>query len=303
MPSTAAPWQSGPVPGILGAVPCLDPIWHALQTALGDLVVPALVFALIGICVRGVAALRLARAASSEVRTNLILFVFDALVVAPPLAFALARVDATIRARGWRLFAADDWAALPAWLVVLLAVFAGDFVGYWRHRIEHSRVLWPAHAIHHGDTAMTWTTGLRFHPLNRLTTALIDTGVLACLGFPAWALLANNLVRHHYGLFIHMDLPWRYGRLGCVFVSPVMHRYHHVRDAVGAGVNFATVFSVFDQAFGTHHVPGPCNARLGVPDAIARGAGAQWLFPLRVYWAWVRLAFEPGAGREVGERA
>lgn len=303
MPSIAASWQSGPIPGILSAVPRLVPIWHALQTALGDLVVPALVFALIAIGVRGLAALRFARAASSEVRTNLILFVFDAVVVAPPLAFALARADATIQAHGWRLLAPDDWTALPAWLVVLLAVFAGDFVGYWRHRVEHSRALWPAHAIHHGDTAMTWTTGLRFHPLNRLTTALIDTGVLACFGFPPWALLANNFVRHHYGLFIHMDLPWTYGRFGRVFVSPAMHRYHHVRDADGAGVNFASVFSVFDQAFGTHHVPGPCNVRLGVSDAVGRGAGAQWLFPLRVYWAWLRLAVGHGAGPEVGERA
>ena len=117
-----------------------------------------------------------------------------------------------------------------------IAIFAGDFVGYWRHRLEHTALLWPGHAIHHSDTAMTWTTGLRFHPINRLTTALIDTSVLALLGFPVWALIANNLVRHYYGLFIHMDLPWTYGPLGRVLVSPAMHRWHHIRVANGAGV-------------------------------------------------------------------
>jgi sterol desaturase/sphingolipid hydroxylase (fatty acid hydroxylase superfamily) len=166
--------------------------------------------------------------------------------------------------------------------VGLLALFIGDFVAYWRHRLEHSALLWPAHAIHHSDTAMTWTTGLRFHPINRFTTAMIDTGALASLGFPPWALVVNNLVRHYYGLFIHMDLPWTYGLLGRVFVSPAMHRWHHVREGAGVGANFATVFSVFDQAFGTYHAPGPCTEPLGVPEQIGRNALAQLLWPFRV---------------------
>jgi sterol desaturase/sphingolipid hydroxylase (fatty acid hydroxylase superfamily) len=126
---------------------------------------------------------------------------------------------------------------------------------------------------------MTWTTGLRFHPLNRVTTALIDTTFLALLGLPMWALMVNNLTRHFYGLFIHMDLPWTYGPLRRVFVSPAMHRWHHIRDADGAGVNFATVFSVFDQVFGTYHVPGACNVPLGVRDEIGKGAWGQLAWP------------------------
>jgi sterol desaturase/sphingolipid hydroxylase (fatty acid hydroxylase superfamily) len=103
--------------------------------------------------------------------------------------------------------------------------------------------------------------------------------------------MVNNLVRHFYGLFIHMDLPWTYGRLGRVFVSPAMHRWHHIRDADGAGVNVATVFSVFDQAFRTHHVPGPCTVPLGVRDDIGQGALAQLLWPLKALWK--RAALRP----------
>jgi sterol desaturase/sphingolipid hydroxylase (fatty acid hydroxylase superfamily) len=186
------------------------------------------------------------------------------------------------------LVVALDWSALPAWLVALCALFAGDFIAYWRHRLEHTSLLWPGHAIHHSDTAMTWTTGLRFHPINRFSTALIDTSMLALLGFPPWALVANNLVRHYYGLFIHMDLPWTYGPLGRVFVSPAMHRWHHIRDAEGAGANFATVFSIFDQAFRTHCVPGACTAPLGVRDDIGRGAMAQLAWPFRAAMQWAR---------------
>src|SRR5690606_10744731 len=157
---------------------------------------------------------------------------------------------------GLRLLPPETWQEIPLWLSAFIAIFIGDFVGYWRHRLEHTAPLWPAHAIHHADTAMTWTTGLRFHPINRLPTALIDTSALALLGVPPEAIAINAYARHYYGLFIHMDLPWTYGALGRVFVSPAMHRWHHIRDAEGAGVNFATVFSVFDRAFRTHATPG-----------------------------------------------
>jgi sterol desaturase/sphingolipid hydroxylase (fatty acid hydroxylase superfamily) len=255
--------------------------WAALSGALTDLIWPALGFAALALAARGAAALHTARAAGGEVRTNMMLFVLDVVLVAPMLALLLGASGAFLQQQHLTL-STSLWSPLPGWIVIPAAVAAGDFVAYWRHRLEHTAALWPTHAVHHSDTAMTWTTGLRFHPFNRLTTALIDTTALALLGLPPAALIANNLVRHYYGLFIHMDLPWTYGPLGRVFVSPAMHRWHHIRDAAGAGVNFATVFSVFDQAFRTYHMPGPCTAPLGVRDDIGRGALAQLLWPLRV---------------------
>ncbi len=251
-----------------------------LQTPALDLALCALAFAALAFLARGPASLHTARAATGEVSINLTLAIVDLLFVAPALAFTLAEVGGWMQRSGMAL--AFDWSALPSWAVAFAVIFAGDFIGYWRHRLEHTPPLWPAHAIHHSDTAMTWTTGLRFHPINRFTTALIDTTALALLGFPPWALVVNNLVRHYYGLFIHMDLPLTYGALGRVFVSPAMHRWHHVREGAGVGANFATVFSVFDQAFATHHAPGPCTAPLGVPDAIGRGALAMLWWPVRV---------------------
>lgn len=261
--------------------------WLTLYAAFSGLFWPALAFALIALAARGVEALRTARSAAHEVRTNLALFAFDIVFITPLLVVLLGITGLAIQRAGLALPRPEDWAAAPVWVVGFIAIFAGDFIGYWRHRLEHAPVLWPCHAVHHSDTAMTWTTGLRFHPLNRVTTALIDTSFLALLGLPIWALALNNLVRHHYGLFVHMDLPWTYGPLGRVLVSPAMHRWHHIHDADGAGVNFATIFSVFDQAFGTYHVPGPCAAPLGVRDNIGRGPLAQLLWPAKALYAWV----------------
>jgi sterol desaturase/sphingolipid hydroxylase (fatty acid hydroxylase superfamily) len=256
--------------------------WDALFDSARALVLPALIFAAIAFAAHGVESLRTARAATPEIRTNLAIFIFDVVAVTPLLVLVLGAASALMQQQGIRLVAPETWSALPFPLVVLIAVFLGDFVGYWRHRLEHTPPLWPAHAIHHSDAAMTWTTGVRFHPINRLTTSLIDTTALALLGFPPEVVMLNAYIRHYYGLFIHMDLPWTYGPLGRVFVSPAMHRWHHVRDADGAGVNFATVFSVFDQAFRTHYTPGQCDVPLGVRDPIGRGPVSQLLWPFKV---------------------
>jgi sterol desaturase/sphingolipid hydroxylase (fatty acid hydroxylase superfamily) len=264
----------------------------ALWGGFTALMWPAVIFAGVALAARRHAAVRAARSATAEVRTNLILFGFDVVFVTPLLAFALGATGAWIQQSG--LVLPVDWSALPPWLVAAIAIFAGDFIAYWRHRLEHAPPLWPGHAIHHSDTAMTWTTGLRFHPINRFSTALIDTSCLALLGFPPWALIVNNLVRHYYGLFIHMDLPWTYGPLGRLFVSPAMHRWHHIRDTDGAGANFATVFSVFDQAFRTYYVPGPCEAPLGVRDDLGHGALAQLVWPLRALLRYGRGTLRPG---------
>jgi sterol desaturase/sphingolipid hydroxylase (fatty acid hydroxylase superfamily) len=255
---------------------------QSIWSAGAALVAPAIIFALLALAFRGVSALRTARNAAGEIRINMMLFVFDVLVVSPLLGVAAGLMGAAMQRAGLSLFHPDFWAHAPQWLVGFLAIFAGDFIGYWRHRLEHTPPLWPAHAIHHSDTAMTWTTLFRFHPINRFSTVLIDGAVLALFGFPPWALILNSLVRHYYGMFIHMDLPWTYGLLGRVFVSPAMHRWHHVRDADGAGANFATAFSVFDQGFGTYYVPGPCTAPLGVREDVGQGALPQLLYPFKV---------------------
>jgi sterol desaturase/sphingolipid hydroxylase (fatty acid hydroxylase superfamily) len=131
---------------------------------------------------------------------------------------------------------------------------------------------------------MTWLTLNRFHPINRITTTLIDSAFLIAMGLPAWAAIANSLVRNYYGYFIHADLPWTYGPLGKVFVSPAMHQWHHARDIKYAGTNFATVFSIFDRVFGTFALPGPCDVPLGIPEDIGRNMTGQLVHPFKSWF-------------------
>lgn len=275
----------------------LHDLLESLTTAAALLASPALAFASLALAVKGREALALGRRVLAEIRLNLAWYFLDALTVGPVLAVAAAGVRHLVEASALAPIASSAWEAAgqPATLVAI--VFVGDFVSYWRHRLEHTRWIWPAHAIHHSDTQVTWLTLARFHPVNRAVTMAIDLTALALLGFPAWALVANELVRHYYGQFIHADLPWTYGPLGWVLVSPVMHRWHHARDVTGAGSNFATVFSVFDRLFRTYHAPGPCDVPLGVTEDVGRTLGRQLLWPFRAWAAEARSVGRTPAGQ------
>lgn len=200
-----------------------------------------------------------------SLRFNLLILIVDTVLVILPLSYLSTVLQGYLTSAGWVLFAVPltDWHPV---IVIPLALFTGDFVAYFRHRLEHSRLLWPSHVMHHSDQDMHWTTVYRFHPINRVTTVIIDYGSLMLLGFPPYAIAINGMIRSYYGMFIHTNLPWTLGWLGHVLVSPAMHRWHHVLEGDGVGTNFATIFSVFDRTFGTYYVPGPCNQTLGVPD-------------------------------------
>ena len=192
------------------------------------------------------------KAGAPEIRTNLAIFFFDTLLIVPIVAApAGLLIDLIGIYPGLKSF----WNGMPVLLVCVAAVVIGDFVGYWRHRLEHAAFLWPAHAMHHSDRAMNWFSLHRMHPINRFSTVLIDMTALALLGIPPWAVVVNGFVRHYWGLFIHADLAWKLGPLGVLLISPAAHRGHHARDFALSGKNFATVFTVWDRMFGTWRSP------------------------------------------------
>lgn len=265
----------------------------ALKTAGAEMVLPALIFFTIGVLTKGRTLFTDMQRAVAQTSLNVQIMVFNIVLIVPLIVLASQAMSDAASRYGLILISPETWRGLPFWLVIFIGIFIGDFVGYWRHRLEHTPLLWPAHAVHHSDTDMTWLSLERFHPINRITTFAIDSGVLLVLGLPIEAVLANNFVRHYYGYFIHADLPWTFGPLGRIFVSPAMHRWHHAADPAAFDTNYATVFSVFDQAFGTFRVPGPCTAPLGVTDAIGTTLSSQlsYAFVPRAY----RRLFKPKA--------
>lgn len=172
-------------------------------------------------------------------------------------------------------------AGLPAAAGALLAVIVADFSGYWKHRLFHTRWLWPFHTIHHSSEAVDWLSNERVHPVEGVATAVFQIVPLLLLGFSPFAIGVAGIVRRAHSLYEHANVRFSYGALEHVFVSPTLHRWHHAADPAMVDKNFANVFSVFDWMFGTLRLPDrPAPAAFGLPW-VPRGFWGQLWAPFR----------------------
>lgn len=255
-----------------------------LFSALQALTVPALFFLCLGYIVKRGEFLREARRALPEVRLSAEIQAFNIVFSSPFLVIYMTAIHGFMSDHGLFVIHPRGWEAVPTVLTLFVAVFVGDFFHYWRHRLDHTKLLWPAHAVHHSDTVVTWATSMRWHPINLLTVGGAGTFAMLVMGFPVYAIMFNAMMRGYYGFFIHTNVPWTYGWFGKYMVSPAMHRWHHSAEEKAFDKNFGEFFCLFDKAFGTYYLPGPCDGPLGVSDDMQPTLRSQ-----------IGYAFTPGA--------
>jgi sterol desaturase/sphingolipid hydroxylase (fatty acid hydroxylase superfamily) len=173
------------------------------------------------------------------------------------------------------------WVAIPATIVVL------DFVSYAWHRANHRvAALWRLHGVHHSDTSFTVSTAVRFHPGELLLSLPLRLVAVAILGASALGVVVfealfaiSNLIEHG-----DIDVPRRFeARVGSVFVTPALHRFHHTRGGWDRDHNYGTIFVVWDRLLGTYR--GNSSAErvdVGLDDVRGSiGLGAALLLPFR----------------------
>ena len=160
--------------------------------------------------------------------------------------------------------AAADWASsqgwgllapLPLWLAVPLAFVLLDALIWAQHVMMHRiPVLWRLHRMHHSDTHLDASTGLRFHPLEILLSTLIKIVAVVLLGAPALAVIAFEIALNATSLFTHANirLPDRAeSMLRRLIVTPALHRIHHSIRPEETNSNYGFNLSLWDRAFGT----------------------------------------------------
>ena len=224
-----------------------------------------------------------------ETLTNIGLVAINSLILAPLLVLPTERWnDAAAIFPAMAAF----WDAQGAALVLPVTLLAGEFVIYWRHRAEHTKWLWPMHAVHHSDTAMTWLALLRKHPLAKVLSLFVDVAPLILLGLPVWAIVVCGLARTWWGYFIHADVPWTLGPLGKWLISPAAHRLHHIDDLELCGSNYGGILTVWDRLFGTYVDPAPfIDCRTGVEGG-SKGLAGELARP---FAGWAAMARKPAA--------
>ena len=202
--------------------------------------------------------------------------VWSALALAA-LAAIRGQLDGVVPA-SWR----HDVAALPLAAQVAIAVVAGDLLVYAWHRACHTvPLLWRFHAVHHSTESLDWLAAHREHPLDGVTTQLVQNLPAMVLALSLGEVGALVVLRGAWGLFIHANVSLDVGWLRFVLGAPSLHHYHHARDVVRCA-NYANLAPWIDVLFGTYHRPaGPEGYRLGIVEPAPRGYLALLAWPAR----------------------
>ena len=184
---------------------------------------------------------------------NLGIVVFDTilarlLIPLPPVAAAIWAAE-----NGIGLF---NLTVLPELPVIAFCVLFLDLAIYVQHVVFHKvPVLWRLHRMHHADTEIDVTTGIRFHPIEIVLSLLIKIALVLALGIPAVAVIIFEIVLNASSMFNHANLKlplWFDRALRTAIVTPDMHRVHHSWHWRETDSNYGFCLSVWDRLFRTY---------------------------------------------------
>jgi len=143
-----------------------------------------------------------------------------------------------------------------SWLSIVLSILLLDVLIYSQHVIFHKvHWLWRFHRMHHSDTHIDVTSGIRFHPVEIILSLLIKFAAIIIFGVPAIAILLFEIILNATAMITHSNLnvPVRLDKiLRIVFVTPDMHRVHHSVHRNETDSNYGFNFSFWDKLFGTY---------------------------------------------------
>ena len=184
---------------------------------------------------------------------NLGLVVFNSLLLRAVLPTSAIALAAFAQASGWGLL---NQLPLPGWASVVVAVLLLDLSIYFQHVLFHAvPMLARLHAVHHADLDFDFTTGIRFHPVEMVLSALIKFAAVVALGAPVVAVLVFEVLLNGTAMFNHgnVALPaWLEPWVRRVLVTPDMHRIHHSVIERERNSNYGFCLSLWDRLLGTY---------------------------------------------------
>lgn len=138
---------------------------------------------------------------------------------------------------------------------ILIGVLSLDFSSWLVHFVMHKfRLLWRFHLIHHTDTNVDVTTGLRHHPGDSLLRGLFFILLIFVSGAPMYSVMIYQTLVVLATAFTHanISLPKQLDKaLSFIVVSPNMHKVHHHWKQPYTDSNYGAVFSFWDRLLGT----------------------------------------------------
>ncbi|HVZ56304.1 MAG TPA: sterol desaturase family protein [Chitinophagaceae bacterium] len=152
---------------------------------------------------------------------------------------------------------------------ILLGFVSLDFFGGWLvHLIQHKwKLLWRFHLVHHADTNVDVTTGLRHHPVESILRGVFFLAAIALSGAPVYSVMIYQtcLILATQITHANIRLPqWMDRLVSYLFVSPNMHKVHHHWKQPYTDSNYGAVLAVWDRLLGTFRKLDPSELRYGL---------------------------------------
>ncbi len=137
--------------------------------------------------------------------------------------------------------------------IVTLSLILLDMIIYWQHRLFHTvPLLWRFHKMHHADSHVDTTTGLRFHPVEIAISLGVKAAAVALLGIPAVAIVIFEVALNGFALFNHANIrlsqKWD-DKVGRVLITQRLHRIHHSQAKAESNSNYGFSVSWWDRLF------------------------------------------------------
>lgn len=161
------------------------------------------------------------------------------------------------------------WTQAGVLATILITLVGVDFFGGWLvHIVEHKwKFFWRFHVVHHADTNVDVTTGLRHHPVESVIRGLFFFMGIALTGAPMFAVMIYQTILVFFTAFEHANirLPSSLDKIiSYLFISPNMHKVHHHWKQPYTDSNYGAIFSVWDRLLGTYKHLEPESLRYGI---------------------------------------
>lgn len=147
------------------------------------------------------------------------------------------------------------WTNANVLVSIFIGVLALDFSSWLVHLVMHKvPLLWRFHLIHHSDTNVDVTTGLRHHPGDSLLRGIFFLLLIFISGAPMYSVMIYQTLVVLTTAFTHANirLPVKLDKaLSYILISPNMHKVHHHWKQPYTDSNYGAVFSIWDRLLGT----------------------------------------------------
>lgn len=201
---------------------------------------------------------------------NLTLMLLNTLCVRLILPVSAAGLALLAQQQQWGLL---HYLSLSHGVAFVISLILLDLAIYLQHVAFHRiPILWKFHRLHHADEDVDVTTGVRFHPLEILLSAIFKLGVVALIGPSVFCVIVFEILLNAMAMFNHSNvfIPLNLDRyLRHLIVTPDMHRIHHSIHTEEQNSNFGFNLSFWDHLFGSYRplpLDGQLDMKLGISE-------------------------------------